>query len=46
MKKHVDRLKQLSIKHIQNDVIAFDLLPEKYMFEYFEMNLQQIAERR
>ncbi|MGN7313155.1 sugar phosphate isomerase/epimerase family protein [Alkalicoccobacillus gibsonii] len=44
VKKHVDLLHFMNIKHLRHDVTAFTLPPEKRTIEYFENNLPRMVE--
>lgn len=44
VKKHVDLLDRMGVKHMRHDVTAFSLPPEKRTIEYFENSLPQIIE--
>ncbi|MBM0066937.1 sugar phosphate isomerase/epimerase family protein [Alkalicoccobacillus gibsonii] len=44
VKKHVDLLHFMDIRHLRHDVTAFTLPPEKRTIEYFENNLPRMVE--
>ncbi|TSB46072.1 sugar phosphate isomerase/epimerase family protein [Alkalicoccobacillus porphyridii] len=44
LKKHVDLLHFMNIRHMRHDVTLFTLPPEKRTIEYFENSLPQIIE--
>lgn len=44
VKKHVDLLHFMNIRHLRHDVTAFTLPPEKRTIEYFENNLPRMVE--
>ena len=44
IKKHVDLLDHMNIRHLRHDVTAFTLPPEKRTIEYFENALPQMVE--
>lgn len=44
VKKHVDLLHFMNIRHLRHDVTAFTLPPEKRTIEYFENNLPHMVE--
>ncbi|WP_422657459.1 sugar phosphate isomerase/epimerase family protein [Paenibacillus sp. EC2-1] len=44
VKRHVDTVYRLGMKHMRHDVTAFTLPPEKHGIDYLENNLDQIVE--
>lgn len=44
VKRHVDTVHRLGMKHMRHDVTAFTLPPEKWGIDYLEDNLAQIVE--
>lgn len=44
IKRHVDTVHRLGMKHMRHDVTAFTLPPEKRGIDYLEANLDQIVE--